>query len=101
MIEIGKYFNQESSLNPVIFVVGARPNFIKMAPLLRAMSKQNPSVVSLLVHTGQHYDKNMNDQLFLDLDLGYHYQPFFIISSLSVDVVHYFKLLQHLKVQKV
>jgi UDP-N-acetylglucosamine 2-epimerase (non-hydrolysing) len=40
-----------------------------MAPLLRAMSKQNPSVVSLLVHTGQHYDKNMNDQLFLDLDL--------------------------------
>ncbi len=69
MIEIGKYFNQESSLNPVIFVVGARPNFIKMAPLLRAMSKQNPSVVSLLVHTGQHYDKNMNDQLFLDLDL--------------------------------
>jgi len=69
MIEIGKYFDQKSSLNPVIFVVGARPNFIKMAPLLRAMSKQNPSVVSLLVHTGQHYDKNMNDQLFLDLDL--------------------------------
>jgi UDP-N-acetylglucosamine 2-epimerase (non-hydrolysing) len=56
-------------LQPIIFVVGARPNFVKMAPLLRAMSAHEASVASYLVHTGQHYDKNMNDQFFSDLKL--------------------------------
>ncbi|MER2504383.1 MAG: UDP-N-acetylglucosamine 2-epimerase (non-hydrolyzing) [Azonexus sp.] len=56
-------------LGPVICVVGARPNFMKMAPILRAFSKSIPVIPSLLVHTGQHYDKDMNDKLFEDLRL--------------------------------
>jgi UDP-N-acetylglucosamine 2-epimerase (non-hydrolysing) len=57
------------NLNPVICVVGARPNFMKMAPILRAMAANVPSLPVLLVHTGQHYDKDMSDRLFEDLHL--------------------------------
>lgn len=56
-------------LGPVICVVGARPNFMKMAPILRAFSENVPAIPTLLVHTGQHYDKDMNDKLFDDLRL--------------------------------
>ena len=58
-----------SPLHPVICVVGARPNFMKMAPILRAMAVHMPPLSALLVHTGQHYDKEMSDQLFEDLRL--------------------------------
>lgn len=58
-----------ADLGPVICVVGARPNFMKMAPILRAFSANVPTIPSLLVHTGQHYDKDMNDKLFADLRL--------------------------------
>ena len=58
-----------ASLGPVICVVGARPNFMKMAPILRAMKSHVPSVPVLLVHTGQHYDKDMSERLFEELDL--------------------------------
>ncbi|HJW23703.1 MAG TPA: UDP-N-acetylglucosamine 2-epimerase (non-hydrolyzing) [Rhodocyclaceae bacterium] len=54
------------ALGPVACVVGARPNFMKMAPILRAFAGNLPT---LLVHTGQHYDKDMNDRLFEDLGL--------------------------------
>lgn len=54
---------------PVICVVGARPNFMKMAPILRAMAAHVPPLPVLLVHTGQHYDKDMSDRLFEDLGL--------------------------------
>ena len=54
---------------PVLCVVGARPNFMKMAPILRAFAARVPAVRSLLVHTGQHYDADMNDRLFVDLRL--------------------------------
>ena len=57
------------STRPIICVVGARPNFMKMAPILRALSKLIPLVPILLVHTGQHYNKEMSDQLFEDLKL--------------------------------
>ena len=50
-------------------VVGARPNFMKMAPILRALAAHQPPLPALLVHTGQHYDKGMSHQLFDDLDL--------------------------------
>ena len=53
----------------VICVVGARPNFMKMAPILRAMEAHVPPLPTLLVHTGQHYDRDMNDRLFEDLQL--------------------------------
>ena len=54
---------------PVVCVVGARPNFMKMAPVLRAMAAHAPALPMLLVHTGQHYDKDMSDRLFEDLRL--------------------------------
>lgn len=58
-----------TSLGPVICVVGARPNFMKMAPILRAFSAHEPTIPTLLLHTGQHYDRDMNDKLFEDLRL--------------------------------
>jgi UDP-N-acetylglucosamine 2-epimerase (non-hydrolysing) len=59
-----------SALNgPVMCIVGARPNFMKMAPILRALAAHDPPLPALLVHTGQHYDASMSDQLFADLRL--------------------------------
>jgi UDP-N-acetylglucosamine 2-epimerase (non-hydrolysing) len=55
--------------SPILCVVGARPNFMKMAPILRALAEQVPPLPVLLVHTGQHYDRDMSDQLFDDLNL--------------------------------
>jgi UDP-N-acetylglucosamine 2-epimerase (non-hydrolysing) len=57
------------ALGPIICVVGARPNYMKMAPILRAFAKQPGLPKTVLVHTGQHYDVAMNDQLFTDLQL--------------------------------
>ncbi|MCB1937833.1 MAG: UDP-N-acetylglucosamine 2-epimerase (non-hydrolyzing) [Rhodocyclaceae bacterium] len=54
---------------PVICIVGARPNYMKMAPILKAFANHSPAIPTLLVHTGQHYDAAMNDRLFMDLDL--------------------------------
>jgi UDP-N-acetylglucosamine 2-epimerase (non-hydrolysing) len=54
---------------PVLCVVGARPNFMKMAPILRALANHTPPIPSLLVHTGQHYDQDMSDRLFEALGL--------------------------------
>ena len=56
-------------IGPVICIVGARPNFMKMAPILRAMASHQPPIAVLLVHTGQHYDRDMSDRLFEDLGL--------------------------------
>lgn len=58
-----------TELGPVICVVGARPNFMKMAPILRAFADHFPPIPTILVHTGQHYDREMNDRLFEDLQL--------------------------------
>jgi len=59
-----------------ILVAAARPNFMKVAPLVRAIEKHNHSVKAkkervkyVLVHTGQHYDVNMSDSFFEDLKL--------------------------------
>lgn len=54
---------------PVMCIVGARPNFMKMAPILRALAAHQPPLPALLVHTGQHYDADMSDRLFEDLRL--------------------------------
>lgn len=58
-----------ADLGPVVCVVGARPNFMKMAPILRVFAAHQPALPTILVHTGQHYDKDMNDRLFVDLRL--------------------------------
>jgi UDP-N-acetylglucosamine 2-epimerase (non-hydrolysing) len=52
----------------VCFVVGARPNFMKTAPVHRALGA-DPSVETLLVHTGQHYDTEMSDVFVRELGL--------------------------------
>lgn len=54
---------------PLICVVGARPNYMKMAPLVRAFANQAGLPGIVLVHTGQHYDIAMNERLFADLQL--------------------------------
>ena len=54
---------------PVMCIVGARPNFMKMAPILRALAAHAPPLPAFLVHTGQHYDQDMSDKLFEDLRL--------------------------------
>ncbi|HEV7913699.1 MAG TPA: hypothetical protein VGP22_08020, partial [Albitalea sp.] len=51
-------------LGPLICVVGARPNYMKMAPLLRAFQAEARLPRAVLVHTGQHYDFALNDRLF-------------------------------------
>ena len=53
----------------VLCVVGARPNFMKIAPILRALAAHTPPLPALLLHTGQHYDQGMSEQLFEDLGL--------------------------------
>src|ERR1044071_9081287 len=53
----------------VINVVGARPNFMKVAPIVAAMKKRPDTFLPLIVHTGQHYDSAMSDSFFQDLDL--------------------------------
>ena len=53
----------------VINVVGARPNFMKVAPIVAAMKKRPDTFLPLVVHTGQHYDSAMSDSFFRDLDL--------------------------------
>ncbi len=52
----------------IINVVGARPNFMKIAPIQREMAKY-PNIQPVLVHTGQHYDERMSKLFFDDLQL--------------------------------
>lgn len=53
----------------VINIVGARPNFMKMAPIIEAMNKHPEMVEHILVHTGQHYDEKMSVSFFGDLGM--------------------------------
>jgi UDP-N-acetylglucosamine 2-epimerase (non-hydrolysing) len=65
----------------IIVIVGARPNFMKVAPIMRAIASHNASmqpsrvefdkspIHAVLVHTGQHYDARMSDSFFSDLNL--------------------------------
>lgn len=53
----------------VVNVVGARPNFMKMAPIIEAMSRYHGKFQHLLVHTGQHYDERMSQSFFVDLGM--------------------------------
>ena len=57
------------SLGPIACVVGARPNYMKMAPLVRAFGARADLPRAMLIHTGQHYDVEMNARLFADLEL--------------------------------
>jgi UDP-N-acetylglucosamine 2-epimerase (non-hydrolysing) len=54
-------------LGPVVHIVGARPNFMKAAPVISALRALD--VEQRLVHTGQHYDAAMSEVFFTELDL--------------------------------
>ena len=53
----------------IINVVGARPNLVKIAPLLRAM-RPVKEIQPLLLHTGQHYDEKLSDIFFRQMNIG-------------------------------
>jgi UDP-N-acetylglucosamine 2-epimerase (non-hydrolysing) len=53
----------------ILNIVGARPNFIKIAPILKEMSGYPDRIDPLLVNTGQHYDPEMVDLFFEDLEI--------------------------------
>lgn len=49
--------------------MGARPNFMKMAPIHKELLKHRKKIVHKIIHTGQHYDKKMSDVFFKELEL--------------------------------
>ncbi|MCD6256363.1 MAG: UDP-N-acetylglucosamine 2-epimerase, partial [Deltaproteobacteria bacterium] len=59
----------------VMHIVGARPNFMKIAPIISAINEYNSlhqspvTIHQILVHTGQHYDENMSELFFNQLGL--------------------------------
>ncbi len=69
----GASLNGTANIHKWILVVGARPNFMKIAPLIRAIGAFNDKggvrIRPFLVHTGQHYDASMSDAFFRDLRL--------------------------------
>src|SRR5690349_1043383 len=56
-------------MKKIISVVGARPNFMKVAPLHREFEKYRERILHLICHTGQHYDEKMSKVFFNDLGL--------------------------------
>ncbi len=58
----------EQTPSEIHIIAGARPNFMKVAPLFHAL-KQESWCRPVLIHTGQHYDVNMSDAFFRDLQL--------------------------------
>ena len=68
-LDIGRWTLDTSQMIKVINVVGARPNFMKVAPLVDAMKRREHEFAPLVVHTGQHYDAMMSDAFFKDLEL--------------------------------
>jgi UDP-N-acetylglucosamine 2-epimerase (non-hydrolysing) len=53
----------------ILNIVGARPNFMKMAPIIEALNHYPDRIQHLLVHTGQHYDERMSQSFFVDLGM--------------------------------
>ena len=56
------------SARKILSIAGARPNFVKVAPLVKEIRRQ-PDLTSVLVHTGQHYDRTMSQTFFDDLEI--------------------------------
>jgi UDP-N-acetylglucosamine 2-epimerase (non-hydrolysing) len=52
-------------MKPILSVIGTRPNYMKIAPIMAAFATHNPAIPHVLVHTGQHYDVNM-EKVFFD-----------------------------------
>jgi UDP-N-acetylglucosamine 2-epimerase (non-hydrolysing) len=58
---------RDTGLPTVLHVIGARPNFVKMAPVVEALDSRH-AFRRVIVHTGQHYDARMSDEVLADLD---------------------------------
>ena len=56
-------------MKTIAIVAGARPNFMKIAPLVRALREHDGALRFQIVHTGQHYDPEMNDVFFAELGI--------------------------------
>jgi len=56
-------------MNKVLLIAGARPNFMKVAPIYAEMKRRGDSFLPMIVHTGQHYDRAMSDAFFSDLGM--------------------------------
>jgi UDP-N-acetylglucosamine 2-epimerase (non-hydrolysing) len=56
-------------MKTIHLIAGARPNFMKIAPLVRAMDARNGEISYKIVHTGQHYDRSMSDVFFEELGI--------------------------------
>lgn len=59
-----------SSAPAIAYVVGARPNFVKTAPVVRALRARLPHWRHIVINTGQHYDREMAEIFFEELDMG-------------------------------
>ena len=59
----------KNSKKRIILVIGARPNFVKVAPMVRELKKYNYKFNYTILHTGQHYDYEMSEAIFEDLDI--------------------------------
>ena len=57
-------------MKKIVVVAGARPNFMKVAPILAELRRHPAEFTPFLVHTGQHYDYQMSDVFFEELDLS-------------------------------
>jgi UDP-N-acetylglucosamine 2-epimerase (non-hydrolysing) len=61
--------SSEQSVAQILCVVGARPNFMKIAPVMRALNAADSGVCASLLHTGQHYDTAMKASFFDQLNI--------------------------------
>lgn len=57
-------------LKKLVTIVGARPQFIKAAVISRIIRDEYPFINEVMIHTGQHFDKNMSDIFFEELEIG-------------------------------
>ena len=53
----------------IYLVAGARPNFMKIAPIVRALQARADAPAYKIIHTGQHYDREMSDVFFEELGI--------------------------------
>jgi UDP-N-acetylglucosamine 2-epimerase (non-hydrolysing) len=63
-----RLLSERPKLMRILAIVGARPNFVKIAPLMDEMSR-HPDIQTYLAHTGQHYDRRMSRGFFEDLEI--------------------------------